>query len=248
MPSRRQVVLGGSLSLLWLAQPQCAHASSSLAPHSPGCLLAEADNAQVFARVAQKDVIVHSEDGAFDRRLANVLATLSDLFGILPGFGYYDDSGSRNAFASREAGLGRSDGSVLMGINFLASLRELAEYPEVAIAGVCAHEFGHVLQFRRGLIAQLNEGQPTVKRSELQADYFAGYFVGSQRKIRPDYPAAVVAFAQYNYGDTDYGNPNHHGTPEERGAAVVAGFQAAAEQGLGIDDAVAASLQYVLAL
>lgn len=44
---------------------------------------------------------------------------------------------------------------------------------------------------------------------------------------KPDFPAAVFALTQYTFGDKDYGDPRHHGTPQQRGEAVVAGFRAA---------------------
>src|SRR5262249_35993307 len=49
-----------------------------------------------------------------------------------------------------------------------------------------------------GCSKRVNAGQSTVKRSELQADYFAGYFAGHRKRERPTYPAAVVALAQHD--------------------------------------------------
>ena len=113
---------------------------------------------------------------------------------------------------------------------------------------VCAHEFGHILQFKHGLIRKVNEGQPTVKRSELQADYFAGYFAGLRKRERPEYPAAVVAVTQFSVGDHGVTNKNHHGTPKERGAAVVRGFEAAFRQNKNLSEAIQESTAYVMSL
>jgi predicted metalloprotease len=98
------------------------------------------------------------------------------------------------------------------------------------------------------LIDIVNASQTTVKRSELQADYFAGYFAGLRKLKKPSYPAAVVAGAQYNMGDTNFNSETHHGTPKERGAAVVRGFEASFYQNKTLNDAIQESTAYVLGL
>jgi predicted metalloprotease len=85
-----------------------------------------------------------------------------------------------------------------------------------------------------------------VKGSELQADYFAGFYAGLRKKERPSYPAAVVAVTQGNYGDTYFNSPTHHGTEAERGAAVVRGFEAAFREGKTLAQAIEESTNYVL--
>jgi hypothetical protein len=194
-------------------------------------------------------MIPRSGDRDFDYALAQTLGMLSDAFGVLPGFAYYDDESGRtaNAYATTATRLARGKGTVLMGVNLLQKLRAGDEHPAVAVAAVCSHEFGHILQYDKDLIDTVNAGQPTVKRSELQADYFAGYFAGIRKKQRPDYPAAVVAATQYRFGDfsTDRG---HHGTPQERGAAVVRGFEASFRENKNLSDAIQESTNYVLRL
>jgi predicted metalloprotease len=87
-----------------------------------------------------------------------------------------------------------------------------------------------------------------VKRLELQADFFAGYFAGVRRRERPNFPAAVVALTQHHWGDTNFGSQQHHGTAEERGNAVVRGFETAYREKLGLSDAISTSLRYVARL
>jgi predicted metalloprotease len=119
------------------------------------------------------------------------------------------------------------------------------EAPDACIAAVCAHEFGHILQYKRGLYSQLKVGQPTSRRVELQADYFAGYFAGIRKRERSSFPAAVFAMTQYTFGDNMANEPQHHGTPQERGAAVVAGYQAAYHDNCDLDSAIERGMQYV---
>lgn len=255
MLTRRDVVVAGALLILSIdGKASCCRAQSARAPRSRGCHLADADLDAIYpvgkatARFVSGDepVIDKSGDADFDLALAQTLAKISDRLGVIPGFAYYDDSDSMNAYASPRVRLSNADGTVLMGINLLRTLRAMHDAPDVAVAGVCSHEFGHILQFKHGL--DVDADQPTVKRSELQADYFAGYFAGLRKRERASYPAAVVALIQHDYGDTAFWNPAHHGTPEERGAAVVKGFEAAFRDNKAISDAIQESTSYVSTL
>ena len=176
--------------------------------------------------------------------LPETLAMIADLLQVSPGFAYYDDYDGMNAYATPRVKLNGADGTVLFGQAFLRKLRAGRESPEVAVVAVCAHEFGHILQFKHGLTARVRNGDPTVKRSELQADYFSGFFAGHRKKALPSYPAAVGALAQYNVGDHSINSPQHHGTPEERGAAFVRGFEAGYRENLALGDAIQQSVAY----
>jgi hypothetical protein len=192
-------------------------------------------------------IIPNSGDKAFDFALAQTLYMLAQKFSVRPGFAYYDDGAALNAYATPTARLANADGTILMGMGLLHKLRHMPEAPEVAVAAVCAHEFGHIIQFRHGLIEKVNAGQPTTKRCELQADYFAGYFAGLRKLARQSFPSAVVSMTIHGFGDTEFHNPSHHGTPEERGQAVLVGFEAASG-GKSLSDAIQESTNYVLSL
>jgi predicted metalloprotease len=129
------------------------------------------------------------------------------------------------AFASAKKRVAGTDGTVLFGQRFLKKLMASPEAPDATVAGVCAHEFGHILQYKLGLDKDLSEGQPTVKRVELNADFFAGYYAGVRKRESPKFNAAVIALTQFNSGDNMVKNPAHHGTPAERGKAIVKGYQ-----------------------
>ena len=193
-------------------------------------------------------MIPRSGDKNFDIALAHTLAKASRILEVLPGFAYYDDYDGLNAYATSEVRLQRVDGTVLFGQGLLRKLMNQRENPSVGVAAVCAHEFGHILQFKRGLSDIVLSGQRTVKRLELQADFFAGYFAGRRKLERASFPAAVVAVTQAGVGDEDVDHPQHHGTPQERGAAVVAGFKAAFESKLSLAEAITSSTAYVSSL
>lgn len=194
-------------------------------------------------------MIPKSGDKDFDLALAYTLAKISNALEVLPGFAYYEDhEGAENAFATQKVRLKNADGTVLFGQRLLKRLMRGEENPEVSVAAVCAHEFGHILQFKLKLKPILLKGQPTVKRLELQADFFAGYFAGVRKLERPTFPAAVFATTQYGHGDDRIDQPGHHGTPEERGAAVVKGFEVAFKQKRGLSEAIEIGTRYAMQL
>jgi hypothetical protein len=255
MIARREVIRLGLLSVTFHSCVGGVDAlcGQGLRPRVRGCVLPR-QHASVFMQSAtdphlyvsgKEPMISNSGDPDFDLALAHTLARLSDVFGVLPGFAYYDDRDGANALATAEARLRNADGTVLFGQRLLAMLLAGRESPEVAVAAVCAHEFGHILQFQRNLDRVVGKGQATVKRVELQADFFAGYFAGLRKRERPDFPAAVFALTQSGFGDTKVGDRDHHGTHEERGKAIEQGFQTAFRDQRSLADAIAISTEYV---
>jgi hypothetical protein len=95
---------------------------------------------------------------------------------------------------------------------------------DFAVAYVVAHEYAHNLQQELGVFD--NRETPSAKPFELQADCMAGVWAYSvfaegeidQRDIEEASNAALAV------GDFDTGNAQHHGTPEERRDALLAGF------------------------
>lgn len=257
MWTRREAVAGGALTLLFGSRTSCSCAAESADRRTAGCLIADAHLEKIYPNGAETRVYLTGDepilfnfgDKNFDVALAHTLAKLSQRLQVLPGFAYYDDTQTgQNAYATPRVRLSRADGTVLMGTNLFNTLRKSREHPDVAVVAVCAHEFGHILQFKHGLIQKVNAGQPTVKRSELQADFFAGYFAGLRKRERPEYPAAVIAMTQFNVGDHGVGDRNHHGTPKERGAAVVRGFELGFRENKNLSDAIQESTSYVMSL
>jgi hypothetical protein len=190
-------------------------------------------------------IIDKSGDAAFDLALAQTLTRISQIFSVLPGFAYFDDSAAPNAYASPENRMSKTDGTVLFGTTLLQQVRAVPESPEVAIVCVCAHEFGHIHQFKKGLRQRLLKGQSTVKRLELHADFVAGVFAGIRKKEKPGFPAAVFAATMHRFGDTSFSSPTHHGTADERANALVEGYNAIKIQNMTFDEAIQAGTEYV---
>lgn len=253
MLTRRRTALGGLLTIVfgYVHSPRClAHHGGD---HYQGCFITAPQarklvgSSEVQSFNLGTEPIRRSGNRDFDRALAHTLAKLANTFGVLPGFAYYDDGYDHNAFATPAQLLERTDGTVMFGLGMLQRLMSGTDHPELSVAAVCAHEFGHIYQYKLGLIDLVNSGAATVKRSELQADYFAGYFAGLRKREKPDFPAAVFAQTQHNFGDNMIDHPSHHGTPEERAAAIVAGFHFAMN-GKSLDQAKDESTRYVMNL
>ena len=102
--------------------------------------------------------------------------------------------------------------------------------------------------FKLNLRPIILAGQRTTKRLELHADYLAGYYAGFLKLKTPTYPAAVFATQKYSSGDRNINSPKHHGTPDERAAAIVRGFEVAYRERRNLSDAVQIGVNYVSTL
>jgi hypothetical protein len=139
MWTRREIVAGGALGLLFFDAQTCSCVAASRALHSAGCRLADVDFDTIYPAgtrtqryiSGEEPIIYKSGDTNFDFALAHTLAKLAEQFGVLPGFAFYDDSDAANGYATPRARMNKSDGTVLIGLNLLRSLREFVEAPEV---------------------------------------------------------------------------------------------------------------------
>jgi hypothetical protein len=252
MLTRRESILGGALTLFYCGCACAQDAHQSERPHGEGCVLEPAQAEPYLATATEPVAFDHGNeplisstgDRDFDQALAHTLSRICEVYGVLPGFSFYDDYETPAAYATTAKRLQRADGSVLFGKRYFMKAMESRESPEVGVIATCAHEFGHIVQFKHGLQKRLTGGKPTVKKGELNADFFAGYFAGARKLEKPDFPAAVFAVNRYERGDY-HTNKGHHGTPEERSAAIVRGFETAYKERRSFADAIQISLDYV---
>src|SRR5262245_19856006 len=153
MITRRRLLIGGAASIA--VYPECSRCQAL----SEGCLItinqAEAllSSEQVWR--SYRSVETGSGDRDFDRALAETLALISEHFFVLPSFAFFNEPGSPNAFASSTRRMGRSDGDVLFGRKLFRKIMSRREHPEIGIVAVCAHEFGHVAQYKYGVYNRL---------------------------------------------------------------------------------------------
>lgn len=200
---------------------------AALAIVGPACASEPAPVFCVSDSPLPASVTTHSSSGnaAFDRAMIAELKKILTVFPISPGFKFIDDP-KPNAFAMPGNVVPQTKGTVLLGLNLLRNESTHNEFGDVAIAGICAHECGHIYQFDTGYHRYL--ASDTAQLTELHADYLAGYYLGRDRSHSID---QVLAFARslFSHGDYNFNSPRHHGTPTQRvlamGQGYLAGYQ-----------------------
>jgi hypothetical protein len=102
-----------------------------------------------------------------------------------------------------------------------------------AVAGALAHELAHLFQFRKPAGSSESwwnkmlddDGGVTRRRVELHADFLAGWCLGrSPSSIIDSLEIDLFARRLFQLGDTYSLDPNTHGTPQQRYAAMLRGF------------------------
>jgi hypothetical protein len=256
MITRREAAVGGLLTIVWSSIACTCRAQAGRNRHTSGCVLADDEvdqflgtstEQQMFA-TGNEPIVASSGDREFDYALAQTLSRITDVFHVLPGFAYFDDFDGPAAYATPTVRMSRADGTVLFGRRLIRKALAQAEHPDVAVTAICAHEFGHILQYKFNLRRTILAGQQTVKRLELNADYLSGYYAGTWKLRKPSYPAAIFATQQYSAGDLQVNDPKHHGRPDERAAAVVRGFEVAHRERHNLADAIHIGINYVSTL
>jgi predicted metalloprotease len=115
--------------------------------------------------------------------------------------------GVAEGFPGQQAGYGRAVG-------------------DFGVAYIVAHEYAHNLQQELGFFRTGGRGRST-RPFELQADCMAGLWGNSVYRAGKLQPGDVeeAMDTALAVGDFDYGNEQHHGTPEERRDAWLLGFR-----------------------
>ncbi len=248
--SRRELVLGGLLTFVWTGAGTCSCGAFVNSARDTGCHVPAAEapaffekttTAQMF-QFGTEQIEPRSGNPALDRALAQTLGMLARTYEVLPAFAYYQDGASPNALATPRPLLERADGTVLFGLNMLQRLLGRPEHPDASVVAVCAHEFGHIVGYKTGLIQKLAPGNNPF-RAEQHADYLSGFFAGIRRRERPDYPSVIFAMTQRDFGGAVRGS---HGTGEERAAAVVEGFKAAYERRISASEGIQQGFQFAM--
>jgi hypothetical protein len=188
----------------------------------------------------------------FENALAGVLRQIANLFDVKAGFGYYDDDINPNAAAVSKpltkrttGGEIATDGTTMIGRQLLKIIRE-RPYSGAAITAICAHEFGHIVQYKYLGKEMMALGVDVIPK-ELLADFISGYYGYFRKQVQPEYPAAIQASTQFSFGDGKY-EARTHGTFYQRGCCVYAGFQLG-ERGLrDIREVGLRGLDYVMGI
>ncbi|MER9651701.1 hypothetical protein [Mesorhizobium sp. M0199] len=172
----------------------------------------------------------------FFNGLVIVIADLEALFDIEIAVGLYNDNPDVPQAAARpdpsiltQAGGPPGDGVIAIGRHLIEKLKTEnadASFFSAALTAICAHECGHILQFKyRETFDEFYKYVDYSTARELHADFICGYY-GFHRQQRDDeYPAVLQAKTLYVRGDDELVAVDH-GTYEQRGNAVRAGYLA----------------------
>ena len=225
MITRRRLLVGSACAF-------CASPDYGNSKHRLTCVLYDKDpqdSAGGLFGLGRLDLNTNDALG-----LGIILKDLSDELEIKPTFAMYDDDASNpNALSSQTTLspeiLGQSEyGTVALGRKMLAILKwKYGDLYRSAVTATCAHEYGHILQFKTlySLLQRLPGGKI---RIELHADFVSGYYGAHRKRIDPQYDALTQAVTQFEAGDKETGDEGYHavshGTFEQRGDAVYAGF------------------------
>lgn len=157
-------------------------------------------------------------------------------FGVSPSGFFFAEGSGRNAYATSQVlSPNGPDGTIVMGLSLIRAELQRDGGAGLAVPAIMAHEFAHVVQFKRG-------SRMSVKEKELQADYLAGWYMGN-RWIVTDTRSAFAAF--FEMGDYQFNHPDHHGTPTQRLAAIQEGLR---NSNQSLESAYVASAAFVRSL
>ena len=228
---RRNFIL--RLSSLMACQCSCG-LSANARPRAQGCR-SLASSSGVSALDEMRGLLQTSSGlgPAFDQECEAVVREFKEMFGVNPGFSFYQDGpgDQRNALADSFSYAGGVDGTVMIGLHLLSSLRHdpipcerprrCVRQPSVLGSGlvVIAHEFGHILQFTKDV--------PDCWEMEMHADFMAGWALAKYSEHHWEFRPTLLwtVEAMFGFGDTAFTAATHHGEPHLRRAMVKAGYE-----------------------
>jgi hypothetical protein len=182
-----------------------------------------------------------------DNFISDEVWDLRQFFQVEPSFFMYNDAGSPNAraFAMPEVPI-YPDGTVILGIEYMLKMYRFSGSHTVLPVTV-AHEFGHIVDFKYNVV-----NAPGMK-AELFADFMAGTFLFHRSSLKiTDVISNLRWFV--NIGDfAAINDPSHHGTPDQRLDAAMAGYkwlrnrimQVGPGVYIGVDEAIDAGKVYL---
>jgi len=238
---RRDFLATGLASLACCACARSAWAASD----KRGCSLTAAEISDVRETMKPSSGLPFA---GLDEQVLSQIVTLRDRYGLRPGAAFINDGAAINAYAVSEVLVttgdwGGEDGTVLIGSNLLftlfrdataASFKRAQSFPELHLLNetgldrliVIAHEFGHILQFKRGMVAG------SAWQMEPHADFLAGWAIDKSNVDAlfddRDKSFENAVKLMFSMGDTAFNSPKHHGEPQFRAAMVRDGQDAQA--------------------
>lgn len=157
-------------------------------------------------------------DEPFRRRLGHV----SRVFGLRPGFGFYDDRSAPNAYATEVRRFRGTDGTIAFGKRLLSQCLD-SPNGELSVLTISAHEWAHIMQFNDGWDHHVLAAFPKYCL-ELHADYLAGFYLSTYHRRASAANIQVVGRTWDQLGTGRFNNPGTHGTGTQRISALESGY------------------------
>jgi predicted metalloprotease len=167
-----------------------------------------------------------------DEEIRAIVAEVQDFIESDPGLGYDHPFLTFSGIAVTSEG-GESDpwtgnvpDNILIGDGLLEYFKAVG-LDDNAPDMIIAHEFGHHIQWELDLFYLYDEGTPEATRKiELMADAMSAYFLAHKKGASFNRKRIADVFeAAFDLGDCAFSNSDHHGTPNQRGAAISLGAQ-----------------------
>lgn len=211
-----------------------------------GCLQGTKANAVL----RNKDILVNTGKPFFDALMIEEITVLNDVFDVNVPV-YIPNDKMDDAFFTPyrfpkliERDGGDPDDRTVTGSVFISEgffNKEFNENPGGlnSIPAILAHEFAHARQYKKDF-----PYKATLWR-ELHADFLAGWFLALRFDYLGDDPCPAF-YSFYNKGSNrGFFNPNHHGTKDQRVAAMEAGYDSYFEGVESGVDAYNVGIEYV---
>lgn len=147
---------------------------------------------------------------------------LNSFFSAHPWIMWADSSSL--AFVSQAEYARGYNGHIVLSRKLLNDLRSPDSQGQNLLFTILAHEYAHLYQHNRGWWHFLMEGAKTKRALELHADYLAGFYLAQRHTRLPQYNPNIVMTRWFDLGDYSFSALEHHGTPEQRAAALTAGY------------------------
>lgn len=105
---------------------------------------------------------------------------------------------------------------IIMGDGIMEGMKAIG-LDVTAPRSILSHEYGHQVQYAKGLFDSPLTGPEATRRTELMADALGTYFMTHKRgQAINDRTVLQNEQSFYNVGDCSYTSDGHHGTPNQR--------------------------------
>ncbi|MEJ4090135.1 hypothetical protein [Galbibacter orientalis] len=123
---------------------------------------------------------------------------------------------------------GKGQGDIIVISDGIVSVMEKAGIDaNIVWTGILAHEWGHQIQFNNtwGYPTETGNIPEATRSTELEADFFAAYFMTHKRGATFNWKRVEAFFDLFfNIGDCGFEADGHHGTPLQRMDAAHRGY------------------------